>query len=62
MSKLAHSSQKHMDEIERKRRAEDGETSVQCPRCDEWLVKGNEPDGCRDPACPMGIALAWRIP
>lgn len=31
---------------------EDFEVGGFCRRCTEWVAKGMEMDGCRDPACP----------
>lgn len=53
MSKLAHSNQATMDEIERRHWEEQGEQVTQCRQCGEWLIVGMEPEGCRDPHCPM---------
>ena len=55
MSKLAHSNQETMDEIERRDRQDDPyqRGSKRCPRCDQLLAWDETPDGCRDPDCPV---------
>ena len=52
MSKLAHSHQPTMDEIESRRLIEEGYTFT-CPRCGQVVPHGFEPDGCEDFDCPL---------
>jgi hypothetical protein len=50
MSKLAHSNDNTMIEIERLRLEREG--THQCKRCGEIVDDGSDQDGCRDPECP----------
>jgi hypothetical protein len=36
---------------------DEGQVSGKCQLCGAHVIDGEAPDGCRDPACPMGAFL-----
>jgi hypothetical protein len=53
MSKLAHSHQPTMNEIDRRHAIEDGVDIRECWACGATIIDGKPADECTDPDCPQ---------